>query len=262
MLLRSVEQGAGAIAAMQFNALDFITVEAVGFGCPSLLSPELSESTKDYITTVVTDADVIPRMSGSTMANVILDVVEFDWTKSAKDDINFTLGRAEEATPIANIKHLLPPKENVIQWAEDFFNRTSAQSTSKPRNRLAVSLIPPGNCIHFFRDGVGFTSTYTPCKFFSSIEFSRTMVEDHLVMPGYHRALITFMRDWTQDFNVSFRLRRIATLGYCIILGLASTMVFLLCFTTPLLTPDFNTSLASPLIYLLPSFHLFSPLYA
>lgn len=199
----SLGAGAGAIAAMEFNEIDYITVEAVGFGCPSLLSPELSESTKDFVTTVVADSDVVPRMSGASMMNALLDLIDYDWTVSARDDLNFTLERAEEATPFALIKGILPPKESVVQWTEDFFNRTIAKPTKKKHDRLAVSLIPPGNCIHFFRDGVGFTGTHTPCKLFSSVEFSRTMLEDHLVMPGYHRALVTIMRDWNNDFNVS-----------------------------------------------------------
>ena len=31
----------------------------------------------------------------------------------------------------------------------------------------------------------------------------RTLIDDHLIMPGYHRALITFMRDLKNDYNVS-----------------------------------------------------------
>jgi hypothetical protein len=202
----SLGAGAAAIAAMEFNEIDFINVEAVGFGCPALLSQELSESTKDYVTTVVADADIIPRMSGASIVNAILDLTDFDWTEAARDDLNFTLGRAEEATPVANIKDIVPPKETVLKWSEDFLNYTRPAK----RERLPVTLIPPGNCIHFFRDGVGFSATLTPCKFFSSgVEFSRTMVEDHLLIPGYHRALVTMMRDWNEDFNVSSRCRHL-----------------------------------------------------
>lgn len=195
----SLGAGAGAIAAIEFNDIDFINVEAMGFGCPSLLSLELSESTKDYITTVVADADIVPRMSGASLVNAVMDIIDFDWTEAARDDLNFTLGRAEEATPVANIKDMLPSKETVLQWSEDFFNYTRPEK----QERLAVTLIPPGNCIHFFRDGVSFSGTHTPCEFFSSgVEFSRTLVEDHLVIPGYHRAFVAMMRDWNQDFNV------------------------------------------------------------
>lgn len=57
----SLGAAAASIAAMELKEHDaWMTVDALGFGCPSLLSKELSESTKDYITTVVADADVVP----------------------------------------------------------------------------------------------------------------------------------------------------------------------------------------------------------
>lgn len=58
--------------------------------------------------------------------------------------------------------------------------------------------------IHFFRDGVGYSGVTTPCSFFSSVDLARTLVDDHLVMSGYHRALVTIARDWEDDYNVSF----------------------------------------------------------
>lgn len=198
----SLGAGAGAIAAMEFHELDFVEVEAVGFGCPALLSRELSESTKAYITTVVADADIVPRMSGASMFNAIVDLIGFNWTAMARDDFRFTMDRIDETTPIEKIKHLLPPKSQVLKWSEEILNYTATEEFE----RVPVSLIPPGNCLHLFRDGIGYTGSVTPCNYFSSVEMTRTMVEDHLVMPGYHRALLTMMRDWNQDFNVSFQI--------------------------------------------------------
>lgn len=54
----SLGAGAAAIAAIEFNDYPNIDARAIGFGCPALLSKELSESTKDYITTVIADSDV------------------------------------------------------------------------------------------------------------------------------------------------------------------------------------------------------------
>ena len=57
----SLGAAAASIAAMELKEHEeWMTVDALGFGCPSLLSKELSESAKDYITTVVADADVVP----------------------------------------------------------------------------------------------------------------------------------------------------------------------------------------------------------
>jgi hypothetical protein len=197
----SLGAGAGAIAAMELHDLDFLNVEAVGFGCPSLVSEELSLASKDYITTVVADADIVPRMSGASMMNVLMKLLEFDWTDLVLEDIEHSLDRARNVLPFGDI---LPDKETVMKRAMDFVNKQVRPNMSnKTHDRVPNLLIPPGNCIHFFRDGVGFSGSYTPCNYFGEIDLVRTLVDDHLMMPGYHRALINFMRDLELDYNVS-----------------------------------------------------------
>ena len=51
-----------------------IDAKAILFGCPAVLDLEQSVGTKDYITSVVSDADVITRMSGPSIANMFLDI--------------------------------------------------------------------------------------------------------------------------------------------------------------------------------------------
>lgn len=197
----SLGAAAAAIAAIEFHEYDWITVEAIGFGCPSLLSLELSESTKDYITTVVADSDIIPRMSGASVANLLLDLLEFDWTDMALEDIEFTMDRAISSFAFGK---LLPTKAAVLNWAIELIEKEVKPRLARPkRERIPNVLIPPGSCVHMYRDGIGYSAVYTPCSFFSSIDLSRTLIDDHLVVPGYHRALVTIMRDWQENFNVS-----------------------------------------------------------
>lgn len=75
----SLGAGAAAIAAMEFNDQPNIDVEVVGFGSPAMLSQELSEAMQDYMTTVVADDDVVPRLSAPTVINALLDVMEYDY---------------------------------------------------------------------------------------------------------------------------------------------------------------------------------------
>ena len=127
----SLGAGAGSIAAMEFQEYDFIDVEAVGFGCPSLLSRELSESTKDYITTIVSDADVIPRMSGSSMVNLLAKLLGFDWTSEVLEDAEFSLERAQMTTPFGS---MLPDKQKLQEFLTDFLEkqvRTRLRDTGK-----------------------------------------------------------------------------------------------------------------------------------
>jgi len=188
---------------MELKEHDFLQVEALGFGCPSLLSKELSESTKDYITTVVNDADIVSRMSGASMTNILLDLMDYDWTIDALDDLEFSLERAKEAFPDA--KRYLPDTQTAVKWFGkrlDDIVRPHILKRPKSTERLPSLLIPPGRCIHLFRDGYGTTGTYTPCDFFSSVEFSLTLLDDHLILTGYNRALLSAAQDSDRDYNV------------------------------------------------------------
>jgi len=197
----SLGAAAAAIAAMELHDQDWIKVESIGFGCPSLLSAELSEGAKGYITTIVSDSDMVPRMSGSSVANLLLDLLEFDWTAMALEDLEFTMDRFAASFPFSQ---LLPNKDFVLDLVKGFIEREIRPKLNKPkRNRVPNVLIPPGSCIHFYRDGVGYSAVHTPCSFFSSIDLTRTLVDDHMVVPGYHRALVSIMRDRENDFNVS-----------------------------------------------------------
>lgn len=70
----SLGAGAATIAAMKMNSHQFsedigkggddtvkVSANVIGFGCPALLSQNLSLMTRSYVTTVIADADMIPR---------------------------------------------------------------------------------------------------------------------------------------------------------------------------------------------------------
>jgi hypothetical protein len=70
----SMGAGAATIAAMNMNSDQFskdignggnnnvkVSANVIGFGCPALLSQNLSLMTRNFVTTVIADADVIPR---------------------------------------------------------------------------------------------------------------------------------------------------------------------------------------------------------
>jgi len=200
----SLGAGAAAIAAMELREHDFLEVEAVGFGCPSLLSKDLSQATKDYITTVVNDADIVSRMSGASMTNVLLDLLDYDWTQDALEDLEYSLERARESFEFAGF---LPETNKALEWFETRLNEVVrphlVQRKSSQQGRLPSVLIPPGTCIHIFRDGYGMTGTYTPCDFFQSVEFSLTLLDDHLILTGYNRALLAAAQDIDRDYSVS-----------------------------------------------------------
>jgi pimeloyl-ACP methyl ester carboxylesterase len=200
----SLGAGAAAIAAMELNDKDFISVKAVGFGCPPVLSAQLAQTAKDFITTVVADADVVPRMSGATIANVMLDIMSFDWTDRALVDLEDMLRMLSTNPPF----DILPQGalDTVLSWTKQYF-----ETDLKPvfgnvtKERFEPVLVPPGTCIHAFRDGVSYTGTYTNCSLFTEIDIARTLVDDHFLEVGYHRAFLSLIRDALGNFKIDFQ---------------------------------------------------------
>lgn len=68
-----------------------VSAQVIGFGCPAILSRPLSLATKRYVTTVIADADFIPRMSSATLVNLLLDVRSFDYRQQAERDVEQAL---------------------------------------------------------------------------------------------------------------------------------------------------------------------------
>jgi hypothetical protein len=201
----SLGAGAASIAAVILNE-DHETIDAnvVGFGCPSLLSKELSESAASYVTTIISDSDMIPRLSGPTLVNAVFDILSYDWIEKGLGDLRTGLDFLRSNAPIDIpaehiegvydfIKKLL--EENVKIEIEDALPKVSRED---------VVLMPPGRCTHFYRNGNGVSGQKISCDYFDSLEISRTMIDDHLVGIGYNRLLLDYMRYRLQDYQYNF----------------------------------------------------------
>ncbi|CAB9507196.1 Lipase (class 3) [Seminavis robusta] len=226
--------GTAAIAAMEFhdNYQDILSVSAVGFGCPALVSPELSEQYKDIITTVVADADIVPRMSGSSIVNLHLEMMSFDWTKYLTEelkelgadilkdvdqwtsghgtkfakDVMGKLGEQIENYLDGNIRPKIQKAvdESIPKVVGNLEGSQRRTLNEKHEYRMETELIPPGNCLHLYRTATGFEAAYTPCSFFDEIEYVPHLVEDHLTESGYHFALLSLLRQQLRDNNAVF----------------------------------------------------------
>lgn len=84
-------------------------------------------------------------MSGSSIANLLLDVLEYDWTDNALEDVEFTVDKARNTLPFGSI---LPPRDSILDWVRTVIERDFKPKFSKRerRERLESVLIPPGNC--------------------------------------------------------------------------------------------------------------------
>ena len=198
----SLGAGAAAIACIEFNKHPKIEAKSVGFGCPPILSKDLSESVKDSITSVVCGSDVVPRMSGATISNFIMEATSYQYSDMALIDVKQVLEAIDDNFPIRPTedqkKSLI---ENVKKFCDEDYDKNRTNATSK----VDVVLYPPGKCIHLYRDGAGISGGYVPCTFFNEIEFSRTMLLDHMTSKGYDRVFHELMRDFLNDIRFNFR---------------------------------------------------------
>ncbi|KAL3940536.1 MAG: hypothetical protein SGBAC_004939 [Bacillariaceae sp.] len=195
----SLGAGAATIAGMELKDLPEMDVEVVGFGCPALLSKELSQQTESFVTTVVADNDCIPRMSSATMLNAILDIASFDWTSYAKQDIEDAVGEVSSYFPtlLKDYKHTILDTVHSLPVRE--------MPANIPAQRAEPVLYPPGKCIHLYRDGFGISGNVVPCTFFSELDIHRRMLHDHTVDAGYQLIFLDLMRQHHEDHYFQFK---------------------------------------------------------
>ena len=199
----SLGAGAASIACIEFNKHEKIDATCIGFGCPALLTKDLSKEWESKITTVVCDADCVPRMSKNTVSNLLLDVMSNDWTDAALDDVKQLIDVLK-----LNIPFELPQDkvDDALGWITDYLSNEIKPGIAKiSKDRSQAQLLPPGKCIHLFRDGQGVSMYYVPCEFFSEFDVCYTMVDDHLIPTGYNRLLHDVARQRNNDSTFFFR---------------------------------------------------------
>eukprot|EP00592_Proboscia_alata_P014162 CAMPEP_0194392408 /NCGR_PEP_ID=MMETSP0174-20130528/121681_1 /TAXON_ID=216777 /ORGANISM="Proboscia alata, Strain PI-D3" /LENGTH=590 /DNA_ID=CAMNT_0039187779 /DNA_START=39 /DNA_END=1811 /DNA_ORIENTATION=+ len=226
----SLGAGAASIAAIELMEDDDgtqqtsnIDVNVIGFGCPALLSDELSLKTKPYITTIIGDADLVPRMSCNTLGNLALDVMQYDYNDKAKRDVKQALeellpsySKGLTSTTFLSKASMDKAKELVDSMMKKMVSDAppdaskDGKTAAVIKERMKPELFPPGECIHFYRDGYGISGSYTPCAFFNEIDVTRTMVEDHYIDTGYRRLFLELMRQYHNDQQFSFEKRNVS----------------------------------------------------
>jgi hypothetical protein len=140
-------------------------------------------------------------MSGATMANLVLDMLSYDFTQKAYEDLEDFLLFLNASVPI----DLSSPIQKILNYVDEDLRGSRPGFAKVSEERLAPVLFPPGTCIHLFRDGSGYTGSYSPCNFFDSIDFARTLIDDHKTLTGYHKALLQLLRDKLNNHHFDFQ---------------------------------------------------------
>ena len=152
--------------------------------------------------TVVNDSDMVPRMSGISVANLLLDVLQFDWFEYAERDAEEAINALHERQPlIFNKEFMLKAKEVLAPHIKEYAETKIVRKTVE---RGKVELFPPGKCIHIYRDGVGFSGSFVPNTFFAEVDVSRRMLDDHLFFSGYQQTFLELMRQHKGDLHFRF----------------------------------------------------------
>jgi hypothetical protein len=136
----SLGAGAASIAGIELNDHPKFEVNVIGFGCPALLSKELAEK-YTFIQTIVNDSDIVPRLSGIAVANMLLNIMEFDWVSYAKRDVEFYVDELQRFQPkIFNETTVMKIKTNVLPLVE---RQMKGKIKKDITERVPVQLYPP-----------------------------------------------------------------------------------------------------------------------
>lgn len=138
-------------------------------------------------------------MSGSTLANAAISIMNYDYTPKARRDAEQALNELK-----SNASILIGESE--LKMAMKFVDKALTElicpqilKSDTPKARIEPEIFPPGRCIHFYQDGRSVSGSYAPCTFFDELDISRTMLDDHLIKRGYRRLFLDLMREYHDD---------------------------------------------------------------
>ncbi|GAB2262827.1 hypothetical protein Droror1_Dr00003824 [Drosera rotundifolia] len=98
-------------------------VHAVGYATPPCVSRELAESCSAYVTTVVMQDDIIPRLSVASLARLRNEVVQTDWMSVIEKEDWRSL-----AELVTNAKQVMSSVQDAARKVADFANFRSGTS--------------------------------------------------------------------------------------------------------------------------------------
>jgi len=127
-------------------------------GC--VLSEQLAERSKDFLTSYVLDADIVPRLSQESMENLRDDVLEIIARIKVpkRTAVIASRGRGNESLDdLLYSKESIPPSQFNDELNEF---RMRYEKRKEDRSMINVRLIPPGNIVHMVHTGFNAPSRY------------------------------------------------------------------------------------------------------
>lgn len=173
-------------------------------GC--VLSRQMAESSKDYLTSYVLDSDIVPRLSQESMECLRDDVLEMiaRIKVSKRDAVIASRGRSKETLDEILYSTQSIPQSKFMDELTEFRERYAKRKDT--RTMINVRLVPPGILVHLVRTGFSTSSKY-PCASQKDLYTARWIEADDL------REIIISARllDDHNPLNVLTELETIAT---------------------------------------------------
>lgn len=143
-------------------------------------------------------------MSGVSAANLLMKIMEFDWLPFAKRDVRHAVEELHRSQPILFNQQVC---DKILGLVEPFLEQNLQTTTTTTRNsnttttkqqqqqQLEPELFPPGQCIHFYRDGIGVSVNVVPNTFFGELDFNRRMLDGMYIL----RVRVLFLLSFSND---------------------------------------------------------------
>ncbi|KAL7226445.1 hypothetical protein ACSBR1_021525 [Camellia fascicularis] len=179
-------------------------VTAIGYATPPCVSRELAECCSDYVTTVVMQDDIIPRLSVASLTRLRNEILQTDWMSALeKEDWKNVIGL------VSNAKNVVSSVQDVARKLADYAKFggqtkvSGVSSTSKAAREIAVlgkkdsampeeELFVPGTLYYLKRNIVDNRSSSNekgrkfftlwrrhPGEHFQRILLSNNLISDH-----------------------------------------------------------------------------------
>ncbi|URE22909.1 Lipase (class 3) [Musa troglodytarum] len=178
-------------------------VSAVGFGTPPCVSKELAESCASYVTTVVLQDDIIPRLSIVSLTRLRNEILETDWMSilgkedwkgivdlvtNAKQVVSSVQDVARKVAYFAKLRNTSNSSES-IQGKDAVASmklNTDARAIVEQQEALPEELFVPGTIYYLKRnvddiDGCKKSESYSLWERHPDQNFRRIMISDNLI---------------------------------------------------------------------------------
>ncbi|KAJ4785071.1 Sn1-specific diacylglycerol lipase beta [Rhynchospora pubera] len=199
-------------------------VSAVAFGTPPCVSKEVAEKCADYVSTVVLQDDIIPRLSAASLARLRNEIIETDWmTILEKEDwkgvVDIVTNAKLVVSSIQDVARKLADYASISSTSSNVFKDTQHpkefKEGSQGTNRVtfvAEELFTPGT-MYFLKREIEesssnyrrSTETYTlwkrnPGEHFKRIMLSGNFISDHKCESHYY-ALRDVLKSLPRDIK-------------------------------------------------------------